>query len=353
MTFDYRWYWKTSPIKRVGDDPDMNVAFRLNGEGEGYEIMWGFLGQVRINRISKDGRLNHIIGEGHQRRVKKNHLKFRIRAVGPVIKVKCWGAADPEPVNWTIEALDDWTGEEEAHPQSGAIAFGFTSRYFFDTTAYEYSDIAISPIPAEEAAKEIFFDPKTAAGKQNMPPKRIELPPKIISLKGSAALTGFTPDANLIVKATDEGLVLESKDGLPAFLWYGKPGSSRSKLLAIRAKGTGSARPLLARRITTNEKTDIGYYDPRWRADAAAIFWNSDRHTGNVRRAEWKPDTWFDITYWRGHWIAWQLEESDKPETGIRFRARPFLFNPRKSKETFGIGVAGKGTVTVQTLYRD
>lgn len=345
MTLEFRWYFKTKPVRRVGDDPDMNIGFRLRDDGRGYLITWGFLQQVRVYRIGKGG---HIVGEGYQRRVKGNNIKLRIRAAGPIIKVKCWGAKEPEPAVWTVEAFDDWTGTAY---ESGAAAVGFTSRYFFDTTAFEYKNIAIKPLSKEDVSREVFFDPKTAPAKRRVPSKRFRLPKRMIALKGEAALAGFSPASNLAVEATDEGLVLESKDGKPAFLWWGKPSSAQAKYRAIRAKGSGSARPLLARRVTTEGKTVTGYFDPRWRENVAVVFVNNEQHTANLSRAEWKPDTWFDINYWRGHWCAWQLEESEKPETGMRFRASPVGFTHRKSKEVFGIGVIGKGSVTLQAVF--
>ncbi len=348
MTLEYNWNFRSKPIRRVGDDPDMNIGIRLDPEGKGgYCITWGFLQQVRLHRTGSGGT---GVGEGHQKRVKNQHIKLRIRAAGPIIKVKCWGASEPEPEIWTVETYDDQTG---THYESGAIALGFNGRWYFDTAEYHYRNIEVKELLDEEVAKEVFYDPKTAPAKRKVPHKRFPMPTKKIELNNESALSAFKADDNLIVSVSDEGFVLESKDGKPAYLWHGKANSSGSgnKYKAIRAKGTGTARPLLARKVTTDGKTDIGYFDPRWRADVAAVFVNNEKHFSNLSRAEWKPDTWFDLNYWRGHWIAWQLEETDKPETGLRFRASPVHFAHRKTKELFGVGVVGEGKVTVQAFF--
>lgn len=348
LTFDYKWF-QEEPMKKFGDFPDMSIGVRLNEDGKGYIIGWGFLGQIRPR--SMDG---SVMGLGNHRGLKGEWAKVRILVAGPIIKVKVWadesrGTKVVEPTRWNVETYDNWEGSNEHNYSKGAVALGFTGRKLFDTCVYEFKNVNLRVLSAEEASAVQFFDPETAPesyvkGSSTSDIKVGDALPPIA--KNSFAKN--TMDKTVKVLFEDDVVTMQSSDGKPAFVWK----STEAKTYIFRAKSSGGARPVIGVKVTDKKvPTQISYMDPIWRNGIAAVLRENENHTANAARFVWKDDTEYDFIVSSAHWLKWQIVEVGNPENRVNFSAKTYNFNHRTSKRFMGIGVAGTdGSVTVTRL---
>lgn len=345
LTFDYKWF-QDEPMKKFGDFPDMNVGIRLNKDGKGYVIQWGFLGQIRPQRMG-----GGVIGLGSHRGLKGKWAKVRILAVGPIIKVKVWAEMFrkkkvEEPKNWNVEVYDNWAGTDEKDYQQGAIALGFQGRKLFDTCVYEYRNVKIRRLTADEAAKVKFFDEETAPRKYVKGSSTINVKTGDEFPKATkATIADAKKDDNAAVDGSDSGVTIQSTDGKPAFAWKG----SKGRLFTFRAKSSKGARPILGVKVMDKKwPVQVSYLDPLWRDGIAAVLYENENHTANSAKFVWKDDTEYEFIVQAAHWLKWQIREVGDPKNRVNFSAKTYKFNHRTSKKFFGIGAAGKaGTVTV------
>lgn len=344
LTFDYKWF-QDEPMKKYGDFPDLHVGFRL-ADGKGYYLRWGMLGQVILRRL--DGAHDITLAQGTHPGLKGKWAKIKVRAAGPVLKVKVWSEAKPEPQTWTAEAYDNWSSTGDY--QRGSVAVGFMGRKHFDTCVYEFKNVQLRPLTSEEASAEKSFDVAeapayvgTAKGSDTTEVKYSGLD---VEFTMPTTLEGFARDENLTVGGfTAEGVQLSSKDGKPAFFWM--PIDVGNKFVGFRAKGTDAARPLLALKTTSADGSTVhGYMDPQWRDGFAALLFESADHTSGAYRYEFKPDVWRDYIRENAHWQKWQIIEPGNPSDRAAF-VSPLSQPGRTGKVLLGIGVGGKGIVTV------
>ena len=350
LTFDYKWF-QEEPMKKFGDFPDMNVGLRLNAAGRGYLIQWGFLGQIRPYRTGKGG---GVIGLGSHRGLKGRWAKVRILAAGAILKVKVWpeefrGKRVEEPARWNVECYDNWEATGEKDFRRGAIALGFHGRRLFDTCVYEYRNVKLRVLTAEEAGKVTLFDPKTApAGYVKGASTSNVKTAKPYQPATTAAVADAANDANAKVQGSETHITIQSTDGQPAFAWK----KHKLRKFIFRAKSSKGARPLLGVKVTDPDSpTRMSYMDPLWRPGVAAVLYENANHTANCARFEWKDDTEYDFIVHASHWTKWQILEVGNPTNRVNFSARTYQFNRRTSTMFLGIGAAGKaGTVTVTKL---
>ena len=348
LTFDYKWF-QEEPMKKFGDFPDMRVGVRLNKEGKGYVIGWGFLGQIRPTRMG-----GGVMGLGKHRGLKGKWAKVRILVAGPIMKVKVWpdelrGKKVEEPIRWNVETYDNWEGSNEPNYRMGAIALGFSGRKVFDTCVYEFRNVNLKTLKPEEAKAVQFFDPDTA-------PKSYAKGPSTKDIKVSDSLPIISKDVfskskmdkNIKVLMDNEGVTMQSLDGKPAFVWK----FNKAKTYIFRAKSNGGARPIIGVKVTDKKAPiQISYMDPIWKLGIAAVLHENENHTANSARFVWKDDTEYDFIVSSSHWQKWQIVEVDNPENRVNFSARTYEFNRQTSKRLMGIGVAGKeGSVVVTRL---
>ena len=350
MTWEYRW---SMPGKKFADCPFMKMGFRLDKEGVGYGLaLHGWTAPLVIERIEKG--VNNSTGRGRYAKYQADAAwhKFRLRAAGPILKAKVWREKDPEPERWTTEAFDDWSGAPGDTFKKGGFAVGFSNVKVFDTADYEYRNIAIRPLSADAVKAEISFDARTepdypvdVGGTEDLVTKnREELlknPPAI----DAKAAEGYAKDKNLLIEAGPEGLVLKSTDGAPAFLWL--PEARYPFLAVVQAKATAGSRPLLALRDAKAEPDAYAYLDPIWREGLAAMLHRNAKHTGDIVRSNFKPDTWYNLLTQRSHIQSWRVVEPGAE--GKSIAAFRYSCGAEYGKmDAYGIGVAGKGTVTVK-----
>jgi hypothetical protein len=342
LVFDYKWF-QEEPMAKFGDFPDLHVGFRLNKDGMGYYLTWGMLGQVLIKRMASDHR--YIVGHGTHPGLKGKWAKVKIRAAGPILKVKIWSAAKPEPEAWTAEGFDQWP-ENEPNYKTGAVAVGFFGRKLFNTCVYEFKDAQFKVLSDDEVKSEKSFDAATApqyAGRAPNSDTTLIKVPEAVPLKKDD-LADFEAESNAkIESAADGALVISSTNGEPAFLW--KKSASKARALAFRVKSSAGARPLFGIRL--EKETTPAYMDPVWRPGFVALCLKDNLHTAGAYRFEWKPDTWYDMILEKGHWQKWQIIEVDNPKNFAAFSAD---MSPGTGPACLGIGAAGKGTVTVQSI---
>ncbi len=346
-TWDFQW---VMPDKKFADCPFMLVGFRLNTEGEGYSVgLHGYTAPLLIQRIAKEK--TRPVGRGRfAQYVQSGWLHCRLRAAGPIIKAKVWKANTPEPERWTSEAYDDWTGSADGRYRQGAVAFGFSGVKVFDTASHEYRNIKLRALTAEEVKAEASFSAKDGpnylgdiGGTEKLADKLRDEYQKSLQALDAKTVEGFKRDRNLVVEAGAEGLVLRSTDGAPAFLWL--PEAKRHTFAMLQAKAAAGARPLLALREAGAEPAEFIYLDPVWREGLPAMLWRDSKHTGDVVRGSWKPDAWYQLLTQRGHLQLWRVLEVDGPEIAA-FRYTGGATHGKA--EAFGIGVAGRGEVTIK-----
>ncbi len=353
LTLEYKWF-QDEPLKKYGDFPDLHVGFRL-GSGKGYYLRWGMLGQVILRRM--DEAEDVAVAQGTHPGMKDRWAKVRLRAAGSILKVKIWPAAKPEPSTWTAEAYDDWQGTNDY--QRGAVAIGFVGRKLFDTCVYEFKDVKLRPLTADEVKAEKSFNSAAAPAyvgfANGSDTTAIKYTGLDIEFTSEDAIKGYTRDDNLlVVGVTGEGASLKSKDGKPAYLWI--PVESSGNLWGVRAKATDESRPLFAVKAISREgKIRLGYVDPKWRDGFAALLYETADHTSGAYRYDFKPDSWRDFLIEKAHWQKWQIMEPGNPASRAAFVSSLIKSEPasRGSKVMIGIGVVGNGSVTVRgTLKR-
>lgn len=346
VVFDYKWF-QDEPMKNYGDFPDMHAGFRINKDGEGYDLSWGMLGQIRLTRKGRTG--SRLTAQGTLTGLKGKWARVKFRAAGPILKVKVWDAGKSEPECWSAEAFDDWSSSSEATFKRGAIALGFYARKLFDTCVYEFKDVKFAPLSPAEVSAERFFDEKTAPAYRgfasNADTILVKTAPPAVLFKDAQASAGATADKNLKIETGAEGLSLSSSDGEPAYLWIKVDPKFRS--LAMRAKSEAGARPLFVVKAKTAGGEELASMDPVWRDGIAALLWKDRGHTASAYRWTWKPEAWHDFIVENGHWQKWQIVEANEEKNRAAFSARLI---PAGTEAYFGIGVAGKGAVTVQGM---
>ena len=79
VVFDYKWF-QDEPMKNFGDFPDMHAGFRINKDGEGYDLSWGMLGQIRLSRKCKTG--TYLVAQGTLGGLKGKWVRMKFRAAG-------------------------------------------------------------------------------------------------------------------------------------------------------------------------------------------------------------------------------------------------------------------------------
>jgi hypothetical protein len=341
LLFDYKWF-QEEPMKNYGDFPDLHVGFRLNPQGDGYYLRWGMLGQILVMRAGQ-----YPVAHGVHAGLKGKWARVRLRAAGPILKVKIWSAAKPEPPNWSAEGFDDWKG---AQFTAGAVTLGFYGRKLFNTCVYEFRDVQLRTIADEEARAEKFFDPSSgprdpgrAVCSDTTPIKLPELPADPVR-EGDLAVT--ERDANVqALEFGSDGLSFSSTDGKPAFVWV--KASRGIRLAMARMKGTPGSRPLFAIRGTDKDGTrQMAYMDPVWHDGIAALLWKDADHTNGAYLFGWRPDTWADFVAEAGHWLKWQIRRPDEQEYAAFTGSIVSMTDC-----SIGLGVAGTGAVKVRAVF--
>ncbi|GMV80234.1 MAG: hypothetical protein AMXMBFR7_14180 [Planctomycetota bacterium] len=345
MSWDFQW---VMPDKGFADCPFMLVGFRLNEKGEGYSIgLHGYSAPLQIQRIKGDRTV--FVGRGRYKGyIHPGWLSLRVRCAGPQLKAKVWKAGTPEPERWTTEAFDDWSAAAGADFRQGRIAFGFSGARVFDTASHEYRNIKFRPLTPEEVKAEVSFDPATGPDyggdvgeTEALTAKSKEEMAKPLPALDAKAAEGWEKTANLTFESGSEGLVLKSTDGAPAFLWM--PPAKRASFAMLQAKAAPGGRALLGLRRTG--APEFAYLDPAWREGVAAVLEGSPSHTGDVLRAAYRNDEWFNLVTQRSHIQTWRvLDLQGKVLSAFRYRTGAGF----RDTESFGVGVAGRGAVTVK-----
>ena len=347
VSWEFQW---VMPDKGFADCPFMLVGFRLNADGEGYSLgMHGYSAPLQFLRIAKEK--TRQVGRGrYDKYIAPGWLSLRLRAVGPILKAKVWRSGTPEPERWTTEVFDDWTGATSDTYRKGGLAFGFSGVKVFDTASHEYRNIQFKPLSAEEAKVEVSFCAKTGPdyqadiglteklntkGREDL----LKSPPAL----DSKMLESCAKDKNLVLESGPEGTVLKSADGAPAFLWL--PESKRASFAVVQAKASAGGRPLFALREASAGPAEYYYLDPAWRDGLAAMLYRDAKHTSDIVRSQWKPDTWLNLVTQRSHIQTWRVLEPEGKDLAA-FRCSCGAGHGKA--EVFGIGVAGQGTVTVK-----
>lgn len=346
-TWDFQW---VMPDKKFADCPFMLVGFRLNADGEGYSLgLHGYTAPLLLQRIAKER--TRPVGRGrYAQYIQGGWHHFRLRAAGPILKAKVWKVNTPEPERWTSEAYDDWAGVPGDHYRKGGLAFGFSGVKVFDTASHEFRNIKVRALSADEIKTEASFSAKDGpnyvgdvGGTEKLTEKQRDEFQKSLRALDAKVVEQYTRDKNLAIAADADGLVLRSKDGKPAFLWL--PEAKRHSFAVLHAKAAAGARPLLALRAAGSAATDTIYLDPAWRTGLPAVLQGDDRHSGDVVRAEWKPDTWYHLLTQRGHLQLWRITDPDGKDVAA-FRYTGGAVHGKA--EAFGLGVAGQGAVTIK-----
>ncbi|MBL8799556.1 MAG: hypothetical protein JNM56_37080 [Planctomycetia bacterium] len=346
-TWDFQW---VMPTKNFADCPFMLVGCRLNADGEGYSLgLHGYTAPLLIQRIDKER--TRPIGRGrYAGYIQPGWLHFRLRAAGPIIKAKVWKAGTPEPERWTSEAYDDWSGTPGDRYRQGALAVGFSGVKVFDTASHEFRNIKVRALSADEVKNEASFGAKDGpnyqgdvGGTEKLTDKQRDEFHKSLQALDARTVETWKRDPNLTVEASADGVVLRSTNGAPAFGWL--PEAKRHTFAVLQAKASAGARPLLALRAAGSDTADFIYLDPVWREGLPAVLQGNAQHTGDIVRAEWKPDTWYHLLTHRGHLQLWRITEP----SGQDVAAFRYTGGAGYGKlEALGIGVAGKGAVTVK-----
>ena len=345
-TWDFQW---VMPTKNFADCPHMLVGFRLNSDGEGYSLgLLGYSAPLLIQRIDKDR--TRPVGRGrYGSYIQSGWHRFRLRAAGPIIKAKVWKATAPEPERWTSEAYDDWSGAPGDRYRKGGVAVGFSGVKVFDSASHEYRNVQLRPLTADEVKAEASFSTKDGpnyvsdiGATEKLTEKQRDEFQKCMQALDPKAVESYARDKNLIVESNADRLVLRSRDGQPAFLWL--PEAKRRTFAVLQAKSAAGARPLLAVRAAGNE-AEMVYLDPVWRTGLPAMLQRDARHTFDVVRAEWKPDVWHNLLTQRGHLQLWRITDAGGQDVAA-FRATAGATFGKA--ETFGIGAAGEGAVTIK-----
>jgi len=346
-TWEFQW---VMPGKNFADCPHMLVGFRLNAAGEGYSLgLLGYTAPLLIQRIDKErtrpvgrGRYGQYIHGGWHR--------CRLRAAGPVIKAKVWKATAPEPERWTSEAYDDWSETPGDRYRKGALAVGFSGVKVFDSASHEFRNIQVRPLTADESKAEASFSAKDGpnyagdiGGTEKLTEKQRDEFQKSVRALDLKVVEQYTRDKNLVIETDADGVVLRSRDGQPAFLWL--PEAKRHTFAVLQAKAAAGARPLLALRAAGADAAEFIYLDPVWRPGLPAMLQRDARHTGDVVRAEWKPDAWYHLLTQRGHLQLWRITEPGGQDVAA-FRCTGGASHGKL--EAFGLGVAGQGAVTIK-----
>lgn len=347
LVVDYKWF-QEEPMTKFGDFPDMHIGFRLDKDGAGYDLQWGMLGQIRLSRRDKTG--GALVAHGTLPGMKGKWARVKIRAAGPMLKVKIWNAEGAEPATWSAEGFDDWAAEKTPAFQRGAIALGFYPRLLFDTCVYEYRDSKLTQLTAEETAAEKSFDPKTAPAyiglANNSDTTPIKSADPAVLVKSAKDLGEIVKDANVKLAEADGAVTLTSEDGKPAFVW--KKTTAKFRFLSARLKSASGAFPLFAVKAKhADGKEALACLDPGWREGLVALWNGSPAHTAAAYRWTWKPDTWHDFVVENAHWQKWQILDTSDPKNRSAFAA---ALIDQTGETWIGVGVEGKGAVTIQGL---
>ncbi|MCW8131694.1 MAG: hypothetical protein KIS92_15215 [Planctomycetota bacterium] len=347
LVFDYKWF-QEEPMTKFGDFPDLRVGFRLDKDGAGYDLQWGMLGQIRLTRKDKDGSV--AVAHGTLPGMKGKWARVKIRAAGPILKIKIWNAEKPEPETWSAEGYDDWSGAKEPSFKSGAVALGFCARKLFDTCVYEYKDASLTVLTPEQAAAEVSFDAKTAPAyiglANNSDTSPIKTAEPAVAFKDPKDLGEVQADANAKLAAGDGAVTIASADGKTAFVW--RKVNPKAKYVCARMKSATNAFPLFAVKTkSANGKETIACLDPAWRKDLVALWWQSPAHTAAAFRWTWKPEAWHDFVVENAHWQKWQILDTTDPKNRAAYAAK---LTGGAEEMWIGFGVQGAGLVSVQGM---